>query len=266
MCAVTLAALFGPRFILGLGISGPQVSEGWYGVPWADPVGRTREYIEVVRMTMRRQPVEYRGSHLALPLQPDQRPLRLVIKEPVQVPIFLAAMGPRNTRLAAEIADGWLPALVLPEQFGASRDYFEAAVRTAGRRREDMSIACSTAAIINDDLPTARDVYRPYLALLIGGMGTRKQNFYRDLVSRYGFASEAQEITDAYLGGRRQEAEAMVPADLIDGLALVGPTERIATRLRAFAAAGIDILSIAPAGRTVEEKLAVVRAIAELNP
>jgi F420-dependent oxidoreductase-like protein len=265
MSAVTLAALFGPRIVLGLGISGPQVSEGWYGAPWADPVGRTREYIEVVQMTMRRQPVEYRGSHLTLPLRADQRPLRLVIKEPVQVPIFLAAMGPRNTRLAAEIADGWLPALVLPEEFGASRDYFEAAVRAGGRRPEDISIACSTAAIINDDLPTARDVYRPYLALLIGGMGTRKQNFYRDLVSRYGFAREAQEITDAYLGGRRDEAEATVPADLIDGLALVGPTERIATRLRSFAAAGIDILSIAPAGRTAEEKLAVVRAIAELN-
>ncbi len=265
MSAVTLAALFGPRIVLGMGISGPQVSEGWYGQAWKDPLGRTREYIEVVRMTMRRQPVEYHGAHFTLPLQSEQRPLRLVIKEPVEVPIFLAAIGPRNTRLAAEIADGWLPALVLPEQFDRSRQQFEAAVREAGRPVEDVSIACSTAAVINDDLSTARDVYRPYLALLIGGMGTRRQNFYRTLVSEYGFAREAQEITDAYLGGRRPEAEAMVPADLIDSLALVGSRDRIANRLRAFADAGIDILSIAPAGRTADEKLEVVRAIAELH-
>jgi F420-dependent oxidoreductase-like protein len=265
MSVVTLAALFGPRIVLGLGVSGPQVSEGWYGQPWEDPIGRTREYIEVVRMAMSRQPVTYRGSHVTLPLPPDQRPLKLVIKDPVQVPIFLAAIGPRNTGLAAELADGWLPALVLPEQFGAPRRAFAAAAQRFGRRGEDITVACSTAAVINDDQAAARDVYRPYLALLIGGMGTREHNFYRTLVSGYGFAKEAAAITDAYLGGRRQEAEAMVPAELIDGVALVGPRRRLAQRMEAFATAGIDILSIAPAGRSLEEKLAVVRAVAELN-
>jgi alkanesulfonate monooxygenase SsuD/methylene tetrahydromethanopterin reductase-like flavin-dependent oxidoreductase (luciferase family) len=241
------------------------VSEGWYGQPWEDPIGRTREYIEVVRMAMSRQPVAYHGSHVQLPLVPDGRPLKLVIKDPVQVPIFLAAIGPRNTELAAELADGWLPALVLPEQFAAPLAAFTAAVEGFGRRREELTVACSTAAVINEDLAAARDVYRPYLALLIGGMGTRRRNFYRTLASSYGFAKEAAAITDAYLGGRRREAEAMVPGELIDGVALVGPRHRVAARLEAFAAAGIDILSIAPAGRSLEEKLAVVRAVAELN-
>jgi alkanesulfonate monooxygenase SsuD/methylene tetrahydromethanopterin reductase-like flavin-dependent oxidoreductase (luciferase family) len=155
---------------------------------------------------------------------------------------------------------------VLPEQFAAPRSAFASAVQGFGRNSEDLTVACSTAAVINDDLAAARNVYRPYLALLIGGMGTRQHNFYRTLASAYGFAEEAGAITEAYLGGRRREAEAMVPTELIDGLALVGSRRRVAARLEAFAAAGIDILSIAPAGRSLEEKLAVVRAVAELNP
>jgi F420-dependent oxidoreductase-like protein len=265
MSVVTLAALFGPRIVLGLGVSGPQVSEGWYGQPWRDPIGRTREYIDVIRLAMSRQPVAFHGSHLQLPLTPGQRPLKLVVKNPVQVPIFLAAIGPRNVELAAEVADGWLPALVLPEQFAGPRRAFVAAAEKFGRRADDITVACSTAAVINDDLAAARDVYRPYLALLVGGMGTRQHNFYRTLVSGYGFAKEAAAVTEAYLAGQRREAEAMVPAELIDGVALVGSRQRVAARLEAFAAAGIDILSIAPAGRSLEEKLAVVRSVAELN-
>jgi F420-dependent oxidoreductase-like protein len=265
MSVATLAALFGPRITLGLGLSGPQVSEGWYGQPWEDPIGRTREYLEVLRMALDRQRVRHRGRHLQLPLREEQHPLKLVIGEPPHVPVYLAAIGPRNIRLAAELADGWLPALVLPEQFGSSRRLLEQSAADHGRDPATVSIACSTAAVVNDDIETARDVYRPYLALLIGGMGTSTMNFYRTLVSGYGYEAECAAIADAFLGGRRREAEALVPADLIDGLALVGPLSRIKDRLRAFRDAGVDILSIAPSGRTIEEKLSVVRAVADLN-
>jgi F420-dependent oxidoreductase-like protein len=265
MSAVTLAALYGPRIVLGLGVSGPQVSEGWYGEPWDDPIGRTRDYIAILRLAMSRQPVQYQGARLRLPLQEGQRPLKLVIKNPASVPLYLAAIGPRNIRLAGELADGWLPALVYPERFEEARRYLEEGAKAAGRVASDIAIACSTAAVINDDLTVARDIYRPYLALLIGGMGSREKNFYRTLVASYGFAAEADVITEAYLGGRKPDAEAAVPAELIDALALVGPRSRLGERLRAFAAAGIDILSIAPSGRTLDEKLSVVRAVAELN-
>jgi F420-dependent oxidoreductase-like protein len=265
MTAATLAALFGDRFVIGLGVSGPQVSEGWYGQPWSHPIQRTRDYLAILRLALARQPVDYRGEQIQLPLQTGQRPLKLVIKEPAPVPVYLAAMGPRNIALAGELADGWLPALVYPERFGPARDHFDRSLVAHGRDRDAVRIACSTAVVINDDRDAARDVYRPYLSLLIGGMGTRKQNFYRSLVNGYGFEKEAEVITDAFLGGRRREAEAAVPAELIDGLALVGPAGRITERLQAFAAAGIDILSVAPAGRTLEEKLAAVRTVAECN-
>ena len=265
MSAATLAALFGDRFVIGLGVSGPQVSEGWYGQEWSHPIERTRDYLAILRLALARQPVDYRGERLRLPRADGQRALKLVIKEPVAVPLYLAAMGPRNIRLAGEVADGWLPALVYPERFGPAFAHLDEGLATGGRERSAVRVACSTAAVINDDEDAARDVYRPYLALLIGGMGTREQNFYRTLVRGYGFEQEADVITDAFLGGRRQEAEAAVPRELIDALALVGSTGRVAERLRVFAEAGIDILSIAPAGRSLEEKLAVVRTVAELN-
>jgi F420-dependent oxidoreductase-like protein len=265
MSAATLASLYGPRIVLGLGVSGPQVSEGWYGQAWDDPIGRTREYIEVLRMTLERRAVQHVGDHLRLPLREGQRSLKLVLKEPPRVPLFLAAIGPRNVALAAQLCDGWLPALVVPELFGQARRQFDLAAATAGREGADLIVACSTAAVINDDIAKARDVYRPYLALLIGGMGTRRQNFYRNIVAGYGYEAQAEQIADAYLDGRRREAEAMVPPGLIDSLALVGPEGRIAERLRAFEASGIDILSVAPAGRSLEEKLSVVRTVAKLR-
>ena len=168
-------------------------------------------------------------------------------------------------RLAGELADGWLPALVYPEKFDEAHRSLEEGATQAGRATGEITVACSTVAVINDDLAAARDVYRPYLGLLIGGMGTRRQNFYRSLVASYGFEAAAADITDAYLSGRKREAEGLIPSELIDALALVGPPSCVADRLAAFAEAGIDILSIAPAGRTLDEKLSVVRSVAELN-
>ncbi|GAB2483157.1 LLM class oxidoreductase [Jatrophihabitans fulvus] len=263
MTAASLVALYGDRFVLGLGVSGPQVSEGWYATPWSDPHGRTREYIDVVKLALRRERVRYDGKHLRLPPRPEYRPLKLVLRNTVDVPVLLAAMGPRNIRLAAEICDGWLPAIVFPERFAPMRDRFLGALEAAGRPRGDVVIAASTGAVVNDDLEVARRVYRPYITLLIGGMGTRDKNFYRDLVTEYGYGEIAEEITELYLSGRVEEAEELTPAELVDGIGLVGDAARIAERLEAYRAAGIDIFSVAPSGRTLPEKLRTLRVVAD---
>jgi F420-dependent oxidoreductase-like protein len=261
MTAASLSALYGDRIVLGLGVSGPHVSEAWYGVPWSDPIGRTREYIQTVKLTLSREPVSYRGKHIDLPGN-GYRPLKLVLRHEAHVPIYLAAIGPKNIRLAAELCDGWLPAIVFPERFGPMRDQFESALAAAGRRRNDVVIAASTGAVINDDPAVARNVYRPYVTLLVGGMGTRQQNFYRNLVTAYGYGTIAEEITDLYLAGKIAEAESLIPDELIDGVGLVGDEQRVKQRLAAYRAAGIDIFSIAPSGRSTDEKLEALRVVA----
>jgi len=261
MTAASLAALYGDRIVLGLGVSGPQVSVGWYGVPWSDPIGRTREYLETVRLALSGQRVTYDGQHVQLPGE-GYRPLKLVLKNDAHIPIYLAAIGPRNIRLAAEVADGWLPALVYPERFDDSRKLFTDAVAAAGRSRTDVTIAASTGAVLNDDLAMARDVYRPYVTLLIGGMGTRQQNFYRNLVTGYGYGEVANRITELYLAGDVKQAQALTPDELIDNVGLIGDEARMRDRLAAYAAADIDIFSIAPSGRSLDEKLHVVRTVA----
>jgi F420-dependent oxidoreductase-like protein len=263
MTAATLASLYGDRIVLGLGVSGPQVSEGWYGVPWRDPLGRTREYIETVRMTLRRERVQYHGEHVRLPLQDKYKPLKLVLREPKNVPIYLAAIGPKNVRLTAEIADGWLPAMVFPERFGPAREHFEACLAAAGRKRSEVQIAASTGAVVSDDLQRARDVYRPYVTLLIGGMGTADANYYRDLVTSYGYGEVADRIGELYRAGQIEEARRATPDELVDGVGLVGDLARIGERLQAYTDAGIDTFSIAPSGRTLDEKLSVVRMVAQ---
>lgn len=262
MTATTLAALYGDRIVLGLGVSGPQVSRGWYGVPWDGPLTRTREYVETVRLAMRRERVDYRGTHVDLP-GAGYRPLKLVLSDPVQVPIYLAAIGPRNVALTAEIADGWLPAIVFPEHFGGLHRRYCDALDKAGRSRGDVRIAASTGAVVNDDIAVARNVYRPYITLLVGGMGTKEQNFYRNLVAEYGYGDIAEQITERYLAGDVKGAQAITPDELVDGIGLIGDRARIRERLAAYEKAGIDIFSIAPSGRSVEEKRQVVRTVAD---
>jgi F420-dependent oxidoreductase-like protein len=262
MTVASLVSLYGERIVLGLGVSGPQVSEGWYGVAWNDPIGRTREYIETVKLALSGQRVVYRGKHIELPGREDYRPLKLLLKTGAHVPVYLAAIGPRNIRLAAEICDGWLPAIVFPERFGGLHDQFTDALTAAGRRRDEVVIAASTGAVVSADPAVARDVYRPYVTLLVGGMGTREQNFYRNLVTEYGYGEVAEEITDLYLAGRIAEAQARTPDELIDGVGLVGDEQRVRERLAAYRAADIDIFSIAPSGRTLDEKLGVLRTVA----
>jgi F420-dependent oxidoreductase-like protein len=266
MTAATIDQLSGGRMILGLGTSGPQVSEGWHGQRFGRQLQRTREYFDVVRLALSRQRVVYQGATLQLPL-PDGpgKPLKLTIA-PVQdrLPIYLAAIGPRNTALAGEIADGWLPTFFSPEHVGLFRTRLQEGAAVSGRTLEDFQIAPQVSVHISDDLAAARDFMRPALALYIGGMGSRKQNFYTALVGEYGFEQAAARVQDLYLDGKREEAMAALPDELIDLITLVGPRGRVADRLAAYREAGVGTLLVSPLGRTREQQFDQLRMLAEL--
>jgi F420-dependent oxidoreductase-like protein len=266
MTAATLDQLSDGRMLLGIGSSGPQVSEGWHGVRFAQQIQRTREYVEVVRMALRRERVEYHGETIDLPL-PDGpgKALKLTIA-PVQerIPIYLAAIGPRNTALAGEIADGWMPTLLSPEHLPELRASLEEGAARAGRSLEGFDIAPTVNVAIGDDIGRARDAVRPFLALYVGGMGSREKNFYNMLVQRYGFEDAAREVQDHYLAGRRDEAMAALPDELIDLVALCGPADRVRERLRIYREAGVGTLGVSPMAWTKEERLEQLRRIAQL--
>ena len=279
MTAATLDTLSHGRFLLGLGVSGPQVSEGWHGVRFEDPLGRTREYVEIVRSALRREAVAHDGEHFTLPL-PDGpgKSLRLTIHPPrPDLPIYLAAVGPRNLRLAGEVADGWLAIFLSPEH---SADLV-ATVRE-GRERsgrgtpQDPMAGFDTVAtvpvVVTDDLEAARATVAPYAALYIGGMGSREKNFYNDLAVRMGYADEAKRVQDFYLDKQYREAMAALPLEFVDRTSLLGPKERIADKLVEYAEAGVTTLAITPFGggpgltpydSSVEARIAVVRTVAE---
>ena len=234
MTAATLDLMSGGRFILGLGTSGPQVVEGWHGQPWGKPLVRTREYVEIVRAALRREAVEHRGEHYRIPYDGPGatglgKPLKLMLRPlRADIPIYLAAIGPKNVALATEIADGWLPLFVDPERFGAA---FGESVAGAPAGFE---IAATVSVLVGDDVQALRDALKPHLALYVGGMGSKGKNFYNSLVSRYGWEAEAARIQELYLGGRQREAIAAVPDELVDAVSLVGPKERIRERLEAW--------------------------------
>ncbi len=256
MTAVTLDLMSGGRFLLGLGTSGPQVVEGWHGEPWGKPLLRTREYVEIVRAAVRREVLAYDGEHYRLPYRGADatgvgKPLRLMAHPlRTRIPIYLASLRPRSVELAAEIADGWLPFFFSPER---ARDAFPAPFA-----RDGLEIAPSVPAFLSDDLQSARDALKPYYALYIGGMGARGLNFYNELARRYGFEAAAELVQDAFLAGRKREAAAAVPDELVDEMALVGPRERIADRLAAWRQSGATTLLVAT--RDTE----TLRAVAEL--
>src|SRR4051812_25118117 len=266
MTAATLDQLSEGRMLLGIGSSGPQVSEGWHGVRFGKQLQRTREYIEVVRMALRRERVDFHGETLELPL-PDGpgKPLKLTIA-PVQerIPIYLAAIGPNNTALAGEVADGWLPTLVSPEHLPELRRSLEEGAARAGRTLDDFDIAPTVNVMITDDLDAARDTMRPFLALYIGGMGSRDKNFYNKLVQRYGFEDAAREIQDLYLDGHKDEAAAAIPDGLIDLVSICGPEDRVRERLRTFSEAGVGTLGITPMAWTKDERLRQLRRLARI--
>ncbi|HEX4692584.1 MAG TPA: LLM class F420-dependent oxidoreductase [Solirubrobacteraceae bacterium] len=270
MTAATLDNLSDGRMILGLGSSGPQVAEGWHGQRFNPQLKKTREYIAVVRMALARERVAFKGDTLELPL-PDGpgKSLKLTIT-PVQerIPIYLAAIGPKNTALAAEVADGYIPFLFSPEHVDQVRPLLEEGFERAGDGKGlgDFDIAPSVNVFVSSDLESARDAMRPFLALYVGGMGSRDRNFYNRVVSQYGFEDAAREVQDLYLEGRKDEAAAALPGELIDLVTLCGPEDRVRDRLAALDAAGVGTLIVTPMAWTFEDRMHQLRRVAELAP
>ncbi|MEA2466074.1 MAG: hypothetical protein QOJ57_200 [Thermoleophilaceae bacterium] len=269
MTAATLDNLSNGRMILGIGSSGPQVAEGWHGQRFAKQLARTREYVAIVRKAVARERLEFEGETYQLPL-PDGpgKALKLMIP-PVQerIPIYIAAIGPKNTQLTGEIADGWMPTFFSPEHVGEFRELLEeGAARADGDKKIDDSfdIAPNVNLCISDDIDAARDVMRPFLALYVGGMGSRDKNFYNALVRRYGFEEAADEVQDLYLSGKKDEAAAALPAELIDKTALVGPIDRVKERLEMYRDAGVGTLITTPIAPDMAGRSKMLHALADL--
>ncbi len=273
MTAATIDALSGGRFRLGLGVSGPQVSEGWHGVRFGSPLRRTREYVEIVRMALRRDTLRYDGGFWTLPL-PDGpgKALKLTIR-PTQerVPVYLAAVGPRSLELAGEIADGWLAIFFSPEHAGPQLAALAAGRGRAGHGMTGSSphgfdVVPTVPVVVGADLEVAADALRGYCALYLGGMGSREKNFYNELAVRMGFGQAAARVQEHFLAGRHREAAAAVPFEFIDQTALLGPPERIAERIGRYAAAGATTLAVSPYAADLAGRLDVLRTAAEALP
>ncbi len=265
MAAITLDHLSGGRFVLGLGASGPQVVEGWYGQPYPKPLARTREYIEILRAVFeRRAPVEYQGQHYRLPYDGGTglgKPLKSTV-HPLRadLPVYLAAEGPKNVALAAEIADGWLPFLFSPRADAFYRAALaEGFARPAARRQRDsFEVAAFVPVVIDDDVEAAADRLRPMLALYVGGMGARQANFHRDVLARLGYEAECARIQDHFLAGDRAGAVAAVPTSMVQDVALIGPAAKIRDELPAWRDTVIDTLLVNGPIETVRQLAAIM--------
>jgi F420-dependent oxidoreductase-like protein len=253
MTAATLDLLSGGRFLMGLGTSGPQVVEGWHGQEWGKPLGKTREYVEIVRAVLRRERLEHHGEHYDIPVQGGTglgKPLKLMARPlRAEIPIYLAAIGPKAVEQAFEIADGWLPIFWSPEQ---ARTVFP-----LDRAREGFDIAPSVPAVLTDDLEAGRNALKEYYSFYIGGMGAKGKNFYNDLFVRYGYEAEARTVQELFLDGKQREAAAQIPDAFVDEAALVGSKERIADRLVAWRESGVTTLLVST------RDAATLRAVAE---
>ena len=274
MTAAGLDYVSGGRFTLGIGASGPQVIEGWHGVPYDAPVGRTREIIEICRMVWRRERLEHAGRYYTIPLPPDQgtglgKPLKL-INRPVRerIPIVVAALGPKNVELAAELAEAWEPIFYYPEK---AKEVWGASL-AAGKAKRDPSLPpldvfAQTALAIGDDVKGLINLIRPVQALYIGGMGPHRdkgRNFYYELAVRFGFEEAASRCQDAYLAGRKDEAAALVPAELLAGMSLIGPEGHVAERLAAMKESGVTTLNVTPLAETHADRVRLIERIRDL--
>ena len=265
MTAASLDALSGGRFRLGLGVSGPQVSEGWHGVRFDAPLARTREYVDVVRLALSRERVVHDGAHYPLPL-PDGpgKALKLIVHpEREHIPLYLAAVGPKNLELTGEIADGWLAVFYAPRHAKEQLACVEAGARRAGKDGlAGFDVVPTVPVVVGDDVAACADPVRGYAALYLGGMGSRDKNFYNALARRYGYDAAAQQVQDHYLAHRYAEAMAAVPFEFLDETSLLGPMERIADGMAAYAEAGVTTLTVALSGGSLDERLATLRTCA----
>ncbi|SRR6266550_2062014 len=265
MTAATLDTLSGGRFRLGLGVSGPQVSEGWYGVRFDRPLARTREYVQITRAALRRETVRFDGEHYRMPL-PDGpgKPLKLIV-HPVRerIPVYLAAIGPKNLELTGEIADGWLAVFFAPEHSAESLAAIRAGRAKAGAELADFDVVPTVPMVLGEDVAAAADAVRGYAALYLGGMGSREQNFYNALARRMGFDQAATEVQEKYLARDYPGAQAAVPFEFIDRTSLLGPLPRIADRMQAYAEAGATTLTVAPYAEELADRIALLRTAAD---
>jgi F420-dependent oxidoreductase-like protein len=269
MTAAGLDAVSGGRFVLGLGSSGPQVIEGWHGVPFDKPLTRTREIIDICRLVWKRERVVYDGECYQLPLPEELgtglgKPLK-IINHPVRddIPIYIASLGPKNVQLTAELADGWLPVFFHPEK---AQDVWGSDLEIGTKERDTSRaplevVAGGTLAITDADTATKlRDMARPMTALYVGGMGAKGKNFYNNVFRRYGYEQEAEQIQNLYLDGKKDEAAALVPDEYLEATALVGDEGRVRERIEAYKAAGVTRLSINPVGDDPLSLIEKVRA------
>ena len=267
MTAMTLDAVSGGRFILGLGPSGPQVVEGWHGVPYGKPLTRTREYIAIIRKILaREEPLEFKGEHYEIPYRGPGasglgKPLKSILHGRKDLPIYTASIGPAGIECSAEVADGLIPVWMNPERFDLLQPHLEKGFAKAGGGKSlaSFDVAPFVTCVMGDDLERCRMPVKGMLALYIGGMGARGKNFYNDYAKRLGYEAEAAKIQDLYLAGKKAEAMAAVPNELIDSIALLGPKERIRDRLEAWKASPVRTLLV---GAAQPEALRVLAELA----
>jgi F420-dependent oxidoreductase-like protein len=268
MAGATIDKLSKGRFLFGFGPSGPQVSEGWYGVPYSKPWGRTREYVEVVREIIAREgPLDHQGEHYQLPLPDGQgKALKLNFHpERNYIPVFLGAIGRKSVEISAEIADGWIPIFFSPEKFEeAWGEHIEIGLEKGNRNREDFEVSPSVQVAIDGDLDAARNVVRMGLVLYFGGMGSRKTNFYVDLAHRFGFGEVADEVQELFQAGDKEKAFQAVPDEVVDAVSLIGPEDEVAERLAAFTAKGVDRLIATPIATDHEGRTHTVERLAAI--
>jgi F420-dependent oxidoreductase-like protein len=266
MTAATLDTLSNGRFTLGLGVSGPQVSEGWHGVRFDKPLARTREYVQIVRMALARERVRFDGQFFQLPLPNGPgKSLQLTVHPARErVPIYLAAIGPKNLELTGEIADGWLSIFFSPEYGTEQVERLRAGRERAGLTMEGFDVVASVPVVLGEDVAACADPVRPHAALYIGGMGSREVNFYNRLACEMGFEDAAATIQDRYLAKDYEGAAEAVPVELIDSIALLGPPERVAKRLEAYVDAGVTSLNIAVSGGPMSYRESIVEAVPEI--
>ncbi|MFE3059832.1 LLM class F420-dependent oxidoreductase [Nocardia sp. NPDC059239] len=271
MTAAGLDYVSDGRYILGIGASGPQVIEGFHGVPYDAPIGRAREVIEICRKVWRREPLEFAGTHYTIPLPPGAgtglgKSLKL-INHPVRerIPVLLAALGPKNVELAAELAQGWQPLLVLPEKV----DAVWGAALTRGKAKRDpalgeLEIYASPALAIGDNVEPLREQVKPHLAMYVGGMGAKGKNFYHSLATKYGYRAEADRIQELYLAGRTDEAARAVPDDLVRDISLIGSAGFVKERVDAFREAGITVLNVTPMASAPGERVKLIEKLRDI--